>query len=479
MDALKTYFTATKKVEKEYANHSIQIEGTLPKEIQGTLFRNGNGRFEHQEVKYEHLFDGDGMVTKFVFKDGQLLYSNKYVRTQEFVEEEAAGKMLYRSFGTNIPGGIRTNFFKMKFKNAANTSLIHHGGKLLALWEGGLPHEIDPYSLETISRYDYNGVLINDFSWLDHKITPELPFSAHPKVDKKTGILHNFGTAAGTKQRLVLYKVDPKGVASIDHALDIGSVTFTHDFVLTDSGKRIFFLTPVAFDLFKTFSGLQSPVASIKINKNNKTKILVVEPDGATIEYETDFCFVFHFANGYEENNKLVIDGYILNDFPDAESTKQFLSGIAVESELPKLTRFEIDLSSKEVNASALSEYPGELPFINPDLEGKPYQYSWNISGPSDTKEFILTGVAKVDVQNKDTLLRDFAPSLTGEPVFVPAENPKSEDDGYLIMLLFNTELEQTELHILRADDLSSVAKGVLPHNIPLGFHGFWTDSLY
>ena len=122
MEVLKTYFTATKKVEEEYTNHPIQIEGTLPKEIQGTLFRNGNGRFEHQQVKYEHLFDGDGMITKFLFKDGQLMYSNKYVRTKEFVEEEAAGKMLYRSFGTNIPGGIRTNFFKMKFKNAANFS---------------------------------------------------------------------------------------------------------------------------------------------------------------------------------------------------------------------------------------------------------------------------------------------------------------------------------------------------------------------
>ncbi len=480
MEILKKYFTATRKVEEEYSKEELSYTGTLPKEIKGTLFRNGNGRFEHQGVKYDHLFDGDGMITKFEFQGGKIHYSNRYVRTKEFVAEEKEGKMLYRSFGTNLPGGIWRNFMRMRFKNAANTSVIWHGEKMLALWEGGLPHEIDPVTLETIGRYDYDGVLDNDFSYVDHLINPELPFSAHPKVDHKTGILHNFGTAAGTKQRLLLYEVEPDGKARISQAIPMNEVTFTHDFVLTDRGKKIFFLTPVAFDLFKAFSGMESPVASIKIDHTAKTKVLVVDEQGQVHELETDFCFVFHFANGFDvSEDKIIVDGYIMEDFPPAEAIKAFLAGEPEEGSNPLLTRFTLDLNQKTVTKTLLSEHPGELPFVRPDKEGKPYRYAWNISAAADTTLPILTGLSKVDTQKGETLYKELWPNLPGEPVFVPKKNGSNEDDGWLLMLLFDAERVETDLKVLDAASLEEVASIALPHNIPLGFHGFWTEEVF
>jgi all-trans-8'-apo-beta-carotenal 15,15'-oxygenase len=478
MEALKKYFTAARKVEKEYQQYELTVKGRIPTELEGRLFRNGNGRFEHQGVMYNHLFDGDGMITRFDFENGKIFYSNRYVRTKEFVEENEAGKMLYRSFGTNLPGGFWNNILKMRFKNAANTSVIKHGGKMLALWEGGLPHEIDPETLETISRYDYDGVLINDFSTVDKMINPELPFSAHPKIHAPTGVMHNFGTAAGAKQRLVLYEVTPDGQAAKSQIIPMDEVTFTHDFVLTQTGKKIFFLTPVAFDLFQTFSGLQSPVESIRINRSKKTQILVVDTDQTVHRLETDFCFVFHFANGYEvSETKVVVDGYILDDFPSADSIKSYIQGEPGEGPVPMLTRFELDLSSGAVTRTLLSDYPGELPFVSPEKEGLPNRYIWNIAGPPNIKSMILNGLAKVDTQEKNTHFADFRPNLPGEPVFVPKPGGKEEDDGWLLMLLFDAEAMQTKLLILQANDLSEVASAVLPHNIPLGFHGFWMNA--
>ncbi len=475
MEALKKYFFAARKVEKEYQQHELPINGEMPARLKGTLFRNGNGRFEHQGVMYNHLFDGDGMITKFDIRDGKIFYSNRYVRTKEFVEENEAGKMLYRSFGTNLPGGFWNNMLKMRFKNAANTSVIHHGGKMLALWEGGLPHEIDPQSLETIGRYDYDGVLINDFSAVDKLINPELPFSAHPKIHAPTGVLHNFGTAAGAKQRLVLYEVEPDGKAAKSQIIPMDEVTFTHDFVLTRSGKKIFFLTPVAFDLFQAFSGLQSPVESMRIDQSKKTQILVVDADQKVHRLETDFCFVFHFANGFDvDENKVVVDGYIMDDFPSADAVKSYIQGEPGEGPVPMLTRFELDLSNGEVVRTLLSDYPGELPFVSPEKEGRSNRYIWNIAGPPETRRMILNGLAKVDTQEKNTLFKDFRPNLPGEPVFVPKPGAQEEDEGWLLMLLFDAEAMQTSLLVLEADDLSEVASAVLPHNIPLGFHGFW-----
>lgn len=475
MEALQKYFSANKLVEKEYENFPLEIKGTLPKSLSGTLYRNGNGRFEHLGVKYDHLFDGDGMLASFRFEDGKVFYTNKHVRTKELQEEEKAGKMLYRSFGTNLPGGIRTNFLKMRFKNAANTSVIWHGGKMLALWEGGLPHEIDPNTLNTIGRYDYEGVLQNEFSYLDKMITPELPFSAHPKEHPQTGILHNFGTAAGTKQRLVIYEVTPDGKAKIAQAIEIPEVTFTHDFVLTNKGRKVFFLTPVAFDLVKAFAGLRPPVAAMNIDRKKKTKILIVEPDGSLKWAETDFCFVFHFANGFDlEENKVVVDGYTMPDFPSAEAIKSFVNGEAVEGPMPSLKRYTINLDTTAVDVEVLSEYPGELPNVNPAYEGLPYRYSWNIATNPDSKYFVLRGLAKVDTVENRTFYKDFAPNLTGEPVFITAPNPQNEEDGYLLTLMFDTEKVITKLLVLKADDFTELAAMQLPHNIPLGFHGMW-----
>ena len=478
MQALKTYVQAARKVEKEYRRHPLNIEGQIPEGLEGTLFRNGNGRFEHQGVKYNHLFDGDGMITKFRFQDGNIHYTNRYVYTREFVAENKAGRMLYRSFGTNLPGGWRRNLLKMRFKNAANTSLVWHGSKLLALWEGGLPHEMDPLSLETLGRYDYGGVLKNDFSPVDKWINPELPFSAHPKVHPDTGVLHNFGTAAGTKQRLVLYEVQPDGQAAISQIIPLEEVTFTHDFVLTHRGRKIFFLTPVAFDLFRAFSGLESPVASMRIDRSKKTTILVIDENRQVQRLETDFCFVFHFANGYDlENDKVIVDGYIMDDFPSAESVKAFVEGEPTEGPMPILTRFELDLRKGKVQRTILSDHPGELPGLPPAREGLPYRYIWSIAAPPETKVAILHGLAKVDTQEKTTRYKDFAPHLPGEPVFVPKPGAQAEDDGWLLMLLFDSEVMRTKLLILEASDLSELASAELPHNIPLGFHGFWTSD--
>src|SRR6056297_1034353 len=102
MQRLKDYFTLNKEVQNEYQDLELEFDAPLPVDLNGTLFRNGNGRFVHQGVRYDHLFDGDGMLTKFTFREGKAFYRNRYVQTREFQEEEAAGKMLYRSFGTNL-----------------------------------------------------------------------------------------------------------------------------------------------------------------------------------------------------------------------------------------------------------------------------------------------------------------------------------------------------------------------------------------
>ncbi len=477
---LANYMEVNRLVTQEYADLPMQlVEGAVPADLRGTLYRNGNGRFEHQGVKYEHLFDGDGMIAKFHFGAEGVSYSNRYVRTAEFEAEEAAGRMLYRSFGTNLPGGIPRNFLKMRFKNAANTSIIHHGGHWMALWEGGLPHRFDPETLETIDRFDYGGILQNNFSWLDRQITPELPFSAHPKVHPTTGVLHNFGTAAGTKQRLVIYEVDPQGEARIAQAIDMKEVTFAHDFLLTETGYRLFFLTPVAFNLRKAFLGSASPAASIRVDKSAKTQIVIVGADGSVHRLETDFGFVFHFANGYQDTDgTLVADGLMMDDFPDSGLMRDFLRGkVPTDYRQARFVRYRINLEKNQVDRQLIGEYEGELPEIHPDRQGLPYRYVWSIGRPPGHPIPLLDHIVRVDVETGEGKHAYAPDTLPSEPVVVPRQGAAQEDDAYLLYLRYHAPTETTDLIVSDAATLEQQARFRLPHNIPLGFHGYWEAS--
>jgi all-trans-8'-apo-beta-carotenal 15,15'-oxygenase len=474
---LHDYVRANECVLDEYSDVVLDlIEGELPTDLVGVLYRNGNGRFAHQGVRYDHLFDGDGMISRFAFDGKQVRYRNRYVRTSEFLEEEKAGRMLYRSFGTNLPGGIIRNAFRMRFKNAANTSVVWHGGHMMALWEGGLPHRIDPVTLETIDRYDYNGVLRNQFSWLDSRIMPELPFSAHPKIHPDTGVLHNFGTLAGTKQRLIMYEVNPDGKARIGQVIEMDDMTFSHDFVLTQSGHRILFLTPVAFDMPRALLGLTSPAASIKVDRAKPTLVLVIDPDGTIHRLSTDFCFVFHFVNAYQDTDgKLIVDGLMLDYFPESALMKAYLQGdVADDGAGARFTRYTIDLEAKQVTHAPLTDYEGKLPEIHPDLLGKAYRYAWGIGRPITHNRPLADQIVKIDVQTGQGTHTGNEHSLPSEPIVVPRPGSTVEDDAWLLYLLFDDRTQATDLVVADAASLATVARLRLPHNIPLGFHGMW-----
>lgn len=479
---MHTYVQANRAVTDEYDDVALDLlAGELPTDLIGTLYRNGNGRFQHQGVWYDHPFDGDGMIAKFTFDGKTVRYRNRYVRTAEFVAEEQTGRMLYRSFGTNLPGGIWTNALKMQFKNTANTSVIWHGGQMLALWEGGWPHRIDPDTLATIDRYDYNGVLRNRFSWIDSRITPEMPFSAHPKIHPTTGVLHNFGTVAGTKQRLVLYEVGPNGEARIAQAIEMADMTFAHDFVLTESGHRIFFLTPVAFDMPRALAGLTSPAASIRVNRANPTLVLVVDPENHVHRLHTDFCFVFHFVNGYRDaDGTLVVDGLRLDDYPTSPAMKAYLAGNLPDDQTgARFVRYRIDLGKQTVRHEPLADYEGELPEIHPDRTGRPYRYSWAIGRPLHSPRPLFDHIVKIDAQTGQGQHWGEPDTLPSEPIVVPRPQPNgrgstAEDDAYLLFLFFDAPTQTTDLLVADAASLETLARLRLPHNIPLGFHGLW-----
>src|SRR3954451_17399608 len=181
----------------------LAVEGTLPSELEGTLYRIGPARHDVYGERYRHWFDGDGMVHALRLSGGKAEYRNRFVATDKKGEEDAAQRRLYGGFGTAPAGGPIARLRHVMPKSAANTNIVFHGGKLLALWEAGRPWRLDPVTLETIGEDDMSGILGR-----------RQAISAHPKLDRETGDMWNFGVDYGPKNTISLYRTTPEGVTS-------------------------------------------------------------------------------------------------------------------------------------------------------------------------------------------------------------------------------------------------------------------------
>lgn len=487
MDGAQVVVDAFRPVSGEVDAPLPVVEGAVPAELRGVLYRNGPGRLEVHGTPQMHPFDGDGMVCRFEFGAGGVSYRNRYVRTREFQAESAAGRMLYRNFGTNVPGGLWTNGLNTRFKNAANTSVIRHGGKLLALWEAGLPHRLDPTTLQTLARDDYGGVLQNRRGLPSRLIASELPFSAHPKVCPDTGEMFNFGLQMGPRSELLLYRIDRTGQLRDVARVPVGRASFMHDFAITAS-HVVFFATPIHFDLFRALTGLSTPVEAIRRNRSHPTQILVVprsfrgdparrQPRSAPVqrfEAPSGF-FLFHYFNAHEDDGLIHVDGCRMENFEGGTVDLRDPEAVrAVPFDPAYPTRWTLDPRNSTVTETRLSETPMELPFVDRRKVGQRQRYGFGTVRSDRAGTPLHTALGRIDFDTGRVTVREFAPDLPGEIVFVPRSDEADEADGWAITLVYRAESHTSELCILDATTLETRACLALPHHVPPGFHGFF-----
>lgn len=448
------------------------VEGAIPAAMRGVLFRNGPGRFDRADVPYGHVFDGDGFLVRFAFEGDRVMYRSRFVRTNEYIEEEKAGRILYRGFGTNVPGGVWKNAFNLKFKNAANTSVTFHSGKLLTLWEGGLPYEVDPTTLRTIGPWDGNGQLLKKPSPLNYFIGKNLPFSAHPRRDVQSGALLNFGSVVDPRgAKLMQYEIDAQGHMATPTAVELGETIFLHDFVLTPK-YRVYLLCKTVLDMKRALLGQTTVDEGFRFT-DSPTIVLVVPRDGgAPIRLEMPPCFVFHFTNAFEDGKHIFVDGFKYLEYPRLPGPRQKIEK-RNRSIGPFFTRFVIDTERQTVEEFALGQNLGELPSIHPSRHGQSYRYAWSPSTAVDSKRTNFTGVARFDTETRTSTYRELD-VLVGEALFVPNPNGQAEDDGWVTLLTYVPGEHRSDLFVLDARSLATVCRLRLPHHVPPGFHGTW-----
>jgi carotenoid cleavage dioxygenase-like enzyme len=449
--------------------HDCVIEGRVPEELHGVLYRNGPNPQFPPRGRY-HWFDGDGMIHAFAFEGGRVRYRNRWVRTERFELEREAGESLFGGLTDMANNDPRAEGRSI---NAANTNIIWHGQRLLALWEAGLPHELDPETLSTLGPYDFGGRLrrpvaeeVVDTLGIDRPDgTVDGIVTAHPKIDPESGELLFFGYSPFPPY-LVYYVADARGQLVRTVPVDAPFPSMAHDFVTTRD-HVIFPVFPAVFDMARAAEG--EPMLSWEPERGTHVGVMPRGGDGDDVVWiETDPCYVFHPMNAHSEGERIVAEVARYPVLP--------LFG-ADEGAPATLHRWTIDLAAGTLKNEQLDDDALEFPRLDERRTGLAYRHGYAAGIVGDDGQFGFNAILHYDLHEGTRSTHRLRPgSVTGEPVFVPSSPDAAEGRGFLLAPVYRADENRSDLLVLDAENVESapLATVKLPHRVPFGFHGNW-----
>lgn len=436
----------------------VIVRGEIPADLDISYYRNGPDpqfppRGEH------HWFAGDGMVHAFHIRGGRVRYRNRWARTDKWKLEREQGRSLYNPFNPMhndpITGGPAKD-------GLANTNIVWHGGKLLALEEGHAPFEMDAETLETVGAWNYEDRL-------------DGPMTAHPKMDPKTGEMLGFGYMADGMMTpgMRYYAIDAAGRLTRSEHFEAPFPSMVHDFIVTDE-HAVFPIFPVTGSLERAMAG--GPPIAWEPDKG--THVGVMRRDAAAADmrwFETDACFVYHPMNAFTEGNRIVAH---VMEFPEVPLFPN-LDGTPTAPARAFLTEWTIDLAanSNGIARRRLAELAGEFPRLDERFACGPYRHGYYAGFADGTADLLLDAIVHHDfATGASTQYALPSGDAAGEPVFVPRTPNAAEGDGYLLSLVYRAAENRSDLVFLDATDVAAgpIAAAELPHRVPFGFHGNW-----
>ncbi|KAK1056219.1 hypothetical protein LTR74_015066 [Friedmanniomyces endolithicus] len=429
-------FNAPSRIEGEITD--LEVDGTIPPEIDGTFYRIQPDHRYPPKFEDDLQFNGDGAVTAIRIQRGHADFKQRYVRTERYEAETAERRALfgrYRNLYTDdelVKGVIRT---------ASNTNVVFWRGMLLAMKEDGPPFALDPVTLETVGRYDFEGQVRSP------------TFTAHPKFDPVTGEMVCFGYEAGgngndASNDIVVYTINADGVKTEECWYKSPFCGMIHDCGISEN-YLVMPLTPLKCSLDRLKKGGNHWTW----DPNEDQWYGVVPRRGG--KPDDIRWFRRHAAQLKSETCRWVLD-------PTAPT------GTYVTPE-------------RSWNTS------GEFSRIDDRLVTKRYDHFWQCKidpgreydfascGPPAGGLFNCLGHYKWSDQTEDVYWA--GPRATfQEPTFIPGG--KGEGEGWLIALVNQLDVLRNDITIFDALNLSAgpVATIRLPFKLKLGLHGNFVD---
>ncbi|KAG2631126.1 carotenoid 9,10(9',10')-cleavage dioxygenase-like isoform X1 [Panicum virgatum] len=468
----------------------LPVRGHLPECLNGEFVRVGpNPKFV--PVAGYHWFDGDGMIHAMRIKDGKATYVSRYVKTARLKQEEYFGGAKFMKIG-DLKGFfglfmVQMQQLRKKFKvldftygfGTANTALIYHHGKLMALSEADKPYVVkvlEDGDLQTLGLLDYDKRLKHSFT-------------AHPKVDPFTDEMFTFGYSH--EPPYCTYRVITKDGSMLDPVpITIPESVMMHDFAITEN-YSIFMDLPL---LFRPKEMVKNGEFIYKFDPTKKARFGILpryaKDDKLIRWFELPNCFIFHNANAWEEGDEVVLVTCRLEN-PDLDKVNGHQSE-KLENFGNELYEMRFNMKTGVSSQKQLSVSAVDFPRVNESYTGRKQRYVYCTILDSIAK---VTGIIKFDLHaepesGKKELevggniqgIYDLGPGRFGsEAIFVPKQPGVSggEDDGYLIFFVHDENTGKSEVNVIDAKTMSAdpVAVVELPNRVPYGFHAFFVTE--
>ncbi|KAH7527853.1 hypothetical protein FEM48_Zijuj05G0010600 [Ziziphus jujuba var. spinosa] len=471
----------------------LPVIGYLPDCLNGEFVRVGpNPKFS--PVAGYHWFDGDGMVHGLRIKNGKATYVSRYVRTSRIKQEEYFGGAKFMKIGDlkGFFGLLMVNMQMLRAKlkvldvsygtGTANTALVYHHGKLLALSEADKPYVLkvlEDGDLQTIGLLDYDKRLAHSFT-------------AHPKVDPFTGEMFTFGYSH-TPPYITYRVISKDGFMHDPVPITVSQPIMMHDFAITEN-YAIFMDLPL---YFRPKEMVKENTLIFTFDSTKKARFGVLPryaKDELLIKwFELPNCFIFHNANAWEEEDEVVLITCRLEN-PNLD----MVSGTVkekLENFSNQLYEMRFNLKNGLASQKKLSAPAVDFARVNESYTGRKQCFVYGTILDSIAK---VTGIVKFDLHAEPEIgktslevggnvqgIYDLGPGRFGsEAVYVPRVPgvTSEEDDGYLILFVHDEKSGKSAVHVINAKTMSAdpVAVVDLPHRVPYGFHAFFvTERIY
>ncbi|RAL04302.1 carotenoid oxygenase family protein [Aspergillus ibericus CBS 121593] len=514
-------------VRTTLAAETCHFEGTIPEEFLGGQYvRNGTNPLQSEAQRDFHWFDGDGMLTGVYFKripespSVQPVFTNQYVLTDMYCATVRNRRLcpIIPSVATMTNPALSTLRILLEVTrstilifasiwglvarpirrvSSANTSILHHDGRVLATNEVGPPMRVFLPLLQTVGWFTGNTAEGEPGDCERSKpyfggpgmegFYKEMT-TAHPKVDLHTGELLLFHSTF--LPPFVHYSIVPaRSSLSPEPHLNqpvpgLTSGKMMHDFGVSPQHTIIIDL-PLSLDPSNIFYG--KPV--MQYDPHGQTRIGVFPrhfPD-LIRWFKTAACVVMHTVNSWDEETPRGVQVNMLLCRMNSVAPLYHMGNLdapgAVNPPDPECRLYYYQFPPSQEGSSsisqqwALSAIPFEFPCVPKHLEMKQARFVYGCSmrngnfATSHISSYKIDCLVKMDVQhlllqaksdppspvygcvdkrsiadilaskNRDDPIRAFAfPSgwYAQECSFVPRRDGKSEDDGWLVTYVFN-----------------------------------------
>jgi carotenoid cleavage dioxygenase len=421
-------------VPDELTEFDLPVVGSIPAELNGWYLRNG----PNPRAGEGHWCVGDGMVHGVRLENGRAAwYRNRWVRTESF----ESPMPLYNDDGSrNLHSSI------------ANTHVVRHAGKTMALMEFSLPYEISN-DLKTLGVHDFGGALTDSMT-------------AHPKICPATGELHFFGCGNIFEPHVSYHRADADGELTVSRPIDVPALTLMHDFALT-SQYVVFLDLPLVFNLDVALTRPYQRDLPYRWDDQYQARLGVLrrdDPYGQLRWFDIDPCFVFHIANAYDSDRNTIVLEVLRYDEMWRES-----SDFGPEA---ALWRWTINLDSGVVDETQLDDRGVEFPRVDDRLAGTAARHAVAV-GSGALIRYDLRGDTAVEHRFTG---RGEAAAMPGEAVFAPADGRPDELAGWYLSYVYDPATDSSDLVVIDASDFEGepVARIRMPRRVPHGFHGNW-----